>query len=275
MRFLFLLACLLTQFFSFAQTAVKQPSKRFYLAWGYTRATYSRSTLHFQNHNGLPDPNATSINYYDFYIDDVTAHDRPNFEAIPHPEALTIPQFVGRIGYYFKENSGIEINYDHTKYVVTDYQVAHVHGTINDHQVNSDTILDPTNFVHFEHTDGANFLMLNYVRKFDLYTPSEKFILSWTVKPGAGIVIPRTDVSLFGQRLNNDWKIAGYIAGLETGLRAECWRHLVFELVAKGCFANYVNAFALGKGNGKVSHHFFSAQLTATIGWVFPWDKKQ
>ncbi|HQQ93849.1 MAG TPA: hypothetical protein PLQ93_04805 [Bacteroidia bacterium] len=244
-----------------------EPGK-FYIAWGYTRAVYSKSTLHFQNHNGIPSPNTPKVDYYDFYIDDAKAKDRPDFSAIPHIEAATIPQFVGRIGYYWSKREGLELNYDHTKYVVTDYQVAHVHGTINDHQVNTDTVLDPASFVHFEHTDGANFLMLNYLRKWDMKPMGKHTQLSWILKPGAGIVIPRTDVTLFGQHLNNDWKVAGYIMGVEGGLRAEFYKHLFFELVSKGSFANYVNAFALGKGNGKVSHHFFCGQITATIGFA-------
>jgi len=153
--------------------------------------------------------------------------------------------------------------------VVDDYQKVRIEGQIDGIWMNKDTILDPANFFHFEHTDGANFLLLNALRKWRIYTPGKLFQLSWVLKPGGGIVIPRTDVTLFGQHLNNDWKIAGYIFGIETGVRLEFLKYGVFELVTKGSYANYMNVFVMGKGNGKANHHFFTAQITASLGLKF------
>src|SRR5207253_2596525 len=195
------------------------------------------------------------------------AHDRPDFANIPDVVNITVPQYVGRIGYTINKKWAIELNYDHTKYVVDDHQKVRVTGVFNDHTVDNDTILDPETFLHIEHTDGANFWMFNAVRKFDLCKKGKNFNLAWLVKPGAGAVIPRTDVTLFGERLNNDWKVAGWIVGAESGFRATFLGSAFIEIVAKGSYANYVNAFVLGKGHGKVSHHFYTAQLTATIGW--------
>jgi hypothetical protein len=94
------------------------------------------------------------------------------------------------------------------------------------------------------------------------------------LKPGGGFVMPRTDVTLFGQRLNNDWKIAGWIVGIETGARFKFYDRAYFEFVGKAVYADYVNAFVLGKGHGKASHHFFARQLTATIGYLIKWKSK-
>ena len=111
--------------------------------------------------------------------------------------------------------------------------------------------------------------MVNAVRKFKLYNPTKNFNASWVLKPGAGVVFPRTDVTIFGERLNNNWKVAGWIVGVETGLRLEFLNNGIFEFVSKGSYADYVNVLVLGKGNGKANHHFWAGQLTATLGLRF------
>lgn len=264
---------------AFAQndSITKKSNKKqtqWYLAWGYTKAVYSKSTIHFKNLSNRYNPATGRIDYYDFYIHNVTAHDRPDFDKIKDVVNITIPQFVIHGGYSFNKNSGIEINYDHTKYVVDDYQQARLSGHFNNVPVDSITILDPEKFLHFEHTDGANFFMVNYVRRWKLVEPNKNFKLSWTLKPGGGVVIPRTFVSLFGQTLNNNWKVAGWIVGVESGLRIEFLKNGFFEFVGKCAYADYVNAFVLGKGHGKASHRFFAGQLTATLGCLINRNKE-
>jgi hypothetical protein len=265
MKHIYLLACILNSGLAFTQSEpAKTKTKGLYIAWGYTRAVYSKSTLHLENRTG-----SGQENNYDFYLHDVTAHDRPNFEGIPDVKNITVPQYVVHIGYQVNKKFGFELNYDHTKYVVDDYQSAPISGTVNDHSINGTVVLDPDSFLHFEHSDGANFLLANVVGQQIIYNPGRNFQASWVLKAGAGIVIPRTDVTLYGHHLNNDWKVAGWITGIETGLRAQFYRHGFFEFVAKGCYADYVNAFVLGKHHGRASHHFFSGQLTATLGYQF------
>jgi hypothetical protein len=242
---------------------------KFYLTWGYTRAIYSKSNIHFKDLSNKYHDATGRNNYYEFTLYNVTASDRPEFEKIKDLVNVTIPQFVVHSGYQFNDKWGIEINYDHTKYVVDDYQKVRVKGQFNGVAVDGDSILNPKTFIHFEHTDGANFWMLNAVRKFKLYQAKKNFCASWVAKAGGGVVFPRTDVTLFGERLNNNWKVAGWIVGAETGLRLEFLKYGIFEFVSKGVYADYVNAFVFGKGNGKANHHFFAGQLTATIGFTF------
>ena len=274
MRYLVLfvfLFCKSASFFSQSDNLIKKKSK-WYISWGYTRAIYSKSTIHFQNLSNRYNPITGNNDYYDFTIHDVSATDRPDFNKIKDVINITVPQFVARVGFMFNDKWGIEMNYDHTKYLVIDYQKTNITGQIFGVDVLNDPayrIIDPVKFLHFEHTDGANFWMLNSVRKWKLYNPTNKFYLSWVLKPGAGIVYPRTDVSLFGQQLNNDWHIAGWIVGLESGLRIEFLKHGFFELVVKESYADYVKCLVLGKGNGSARHQFFTGQLTGTIGLRF------
>lgn len=266
--FLLLLTGMACGYTSFSQTdTVFKPKKsHWYLSWGYTRAAYSKSTIHFKDVSGRYHDYTGKTANYDFTIYNVTASDKSDFDKLPDVINITIPQFVARIGYTINNKWGIELSYDHTKYVVDDWQNARIKGEIDGKQIDGDTILNPDRFLHFEHTDGANFLMLSAVRRWQLYKPSRKFMVSWVVKPGAGVVIPRTDVTIFGERLNNDWHVAGWIAGVETGLRVEFLRCGLFELVTKGSYADYRRSLVLGKGNGSARHHFFTGQITATLG---------
>jgi len=275
MKSKFLLLMLLNSFGwnSSAQTQPekkeKKKDKQFYVTWGYTRARYSKSTLHFSDHSFKYHDYTGRQSDYDFTIFNATAHDKPDFDQLGDVVNVTIPQYVFRIGYMLNSKWGIELNYDHTKYVVDDYQVVKVKGEIFGTPVDGDSTLNPNTFLHFEHTDGANFWMVNAVRKWTIYSGPKRTSLSLVFKPGAGVVIPRTDVSLFGEHLNNNWHVAGWIVGAEGGIRGEAFRHLFFEFVAKGSYADYRKCLVLGTGNGTASHHFFTGQLTATIGLKF------
>ena len=255
------------------QSNVKHPKRKgsFYFLWGYTRASFSKSTIHFSCNTNKFYPETGRYHDYDFTIYDAKAKDRPDFDNIKDVINVTIPQFVGRIGYYFnnKSDCGIEINFDHTKYVVTDYQRVRVKGTFNGGYVDKDTTLNPNNFLHYEHSDGANFLMINFVKRWKLYEPSKNFNIGLVAKPGAGVVIPRTDVTIYGTEVNNRWNLAGWIIGVEGGIRVEFLKHGVFEFVGKGSYADYRRGYILGAGQGRSHHHFFTAQLTGTIGLSF------
>ena len=276
MKYIAIFYLSLYSFLSFAQTEVastatvtsQKKKGQFYANWGYTRAWFSKSDIHFIDKSNKYHEATGRYNDYDFTIYDAKATDRPDFDQIKDVANITIPQFVVHAGYYFnnKKDFGIELSYDHTKYVVTNYQKVHIKGNFNGNYVDQDTILDPANLVHFEHTDGANFWMLNFIKRWKLYEPSKKFNVGYIIKPGAGIVYPRTDVTMFGERLNNKWHLAGWIVGVETGFRMEFLRHGVFEFTGKGSYADYRKVLVLGKGNGAANHHFFTAQLTMTLG---------
>lgn len=257
-------------FASLSQTdTLKKKNSHWYVTWGYTRAAYSKSTIHFKDESGHYHPYTGKTANYDFTIYNVTAHDKSDFDKLGDVINITIPQFVFRIGYSINSKWGIELNYDHTKYVVDDWQNARIKGQIDGKHIDGDTILNPNRFLHFEHTDGANFWMINAVRRWQMYKPSRNFVLSWVLKPGGGVVIPRTDVTIFGERLNNNWHLAGWIVGVETGIRMEFLRNGFFEFVTKGSYADYMHCLVLGKGNGEANHHIFTGQLTATLGLKF------
>lgn len=241
--------------------------KSFYAMWGYNREAYTSSTLHFVNNGTGVDQYGT----YDFKVHDVKAHDRPDFDQLYDVKNITIPQYNLRLGFWFnnKNDEGFELSYDHAKYVVTNYQTARFTGVINGQTVDKDSVLNPA-FFHFEHTDGANFWMINYMKRNKIfYSKKNNFKLSYVFKPGAGILIPRTDVTIFGNRVNNNFKVAGFCAGIETSLHVEMYKHFILEFAAKGGYANYTNVFVYEKGNGKASHQVGFLEGIFTFGYQF------
>lgn len=250
-------------------THVKK-KRTFYLGWGYNRDWYSKGNIRLQNNN----PQLINGTYYtyDFTVYNATAHDRPQFDRIYDVANITIPQFSARGGVFFndKHDLGLEINYDHAKYVVKDYQKVRVAGQINGQSFDKDTILDPNTFLHYEHTDGANFIMLNLIKRWKLLqTKDNRNNLGIILKPGVGIVYPRTAVALFGNYFNNDWKISGVVGGVEAGFRAEFLKHGYLEFTGKGGYANYINTLVQGRGYGKASNQFWFVEAILILGFQF------
>ncbi len=234
-----------------------------YVQWGYNREWYTNSSIHFKLDNGS-----------DFILHHVRAKDKPDFDAIyESPLEISIPQYNYRIGFYLNENQtrSLELNFDHAKYVANDFQKVHVTGTINGVLVDGDSILDPNRFLHLEHTDGANWMHLNYVQqrtikaRTDHTTPLFRLI----GKIGAGINIPRTDFTWKGDRLNNQFHIAGYNISLEGGARYYFSKKFFLEGTGKTGYVRYVNALANTHQfkNSRVSHGFGYFEFIALIGY--------
>ncbi len=259
---------------SSATSSAKLPffkTHAFYFQWGYNREKYSNSDIHFSGQIELENK---TVKDYDFVIHQAEASDKPDFDALlKDPLQITIPQYSYRIGMFLNEkrNAAVELNFDHTKYVVNDWQTARVSGTIFGQTVDKDMLLNPDNFVHFEHTNGANFLQANYVRQWNLLENKAKNrpLLTAIGKIGAGIVIPKTDVTLWGKRLDNEFHIAGYVASAEAGVRYYPFQRFFLEATGKSGFANYTNVLTVD--SGKANHSFWYVEGLFLIGyeWTF------
>ncbi len=247
-----------------AQLALAQLFERpvltgMYFQWGYNRDIYSRSDLHFENGSK-----------YNFTVYNAVAKDQPNFNAFKdRPLDITIPQNVYRIGFYLnkKRTHAIEINYDHAKYVVKDNQTLRIKGTIYGDAIDTDVKVEPW-FIHFEHTNGANFYFVNYVGIHDLLRNkrNSRLMASAIWKLGAGIVVPKSDITLFGKELDNKYHVAGYIAAAEAGLRYYPLKKWFLEATGKGGFANYLSVLTVND-DGRAHHHFFFGEIIGTVGY--------
>lgn len=264
--FLFsIIGCLCISSVASAQLFKKLSLSGIYLQWGYNRDWFSRSDIHFKNGN-----------QYDFTVHQVTASDRPDFEGFWRtPLDITIPQNSFRIGFYInkKHTHAVEINFDHAKYVMDDYKVRRISGTIYGQTFDKDTLMVP-NFVHFEHTNGANFYHFNYVSQIVLTHNKKKnrMVTSFIYKLGAGFVMPKSDITIMGKRLDNRYHIAGYIVSAEAGGRYYPFRNLFLELNIKGGFANYLNTLTVE--GGKASHKFYYTEVIGLVGYDINFHKR-
>ena len=242
-----------------------------YLQWGYNTEWYTKSNIHFKLANGS-----------NFILHNVKANDKPDLEGIyEKPFEISIPQYNYRIGFYLNHNKtrAIEINFDHTKYVVTDGQKVKVTGTIEGIPVMGDSVLNRNTFLHFEHTDGANFLHFNYVWKKPLLFQKKQQLhrLDLMAKLGAGINIPRTDITWKGDRLNNKFHIAGYNISTEVGLQYYFSKRFFLEGTAKTGFVKYTNALANTNQfkNSFAKHSFGYIELIGLIGYDIAFKNKK
>jgi len=232
---------------------------KFYFAWGYNKNYYSTTDVRVHDASGD----------YDFTIYDMKAHDHTHFNEL-FKVALSIPQYGYRMGYWMPNAKwGVEIKFDHAKYIVYDDQYSHIKGNINGTQVDNDTLVSYS-FMHLEHTDGANFLMLNLMYRHDLWT-SRYVQVSAVAKYGAGIVVPRSDVVLFNQEWNHCFHNAGQVTGAELGVRTEMFRYFFIETSVKGVFANFNKVLAVD--DVLISHRFWDGMLLVDAGFQFPMGK--
>lgn len=233
--------------------------RTFYIGGGYNLDKFSRSTIYFKNHGA---------DEYDFKLTSLKAIDRDGLNELFN-EDITIPQYSFRIGYFFnnKRDIGIEINYDHVKYVVVQNQPTYINGTIHGEYYDKDTIMSP-GLVMFEHTNGANYCMINVIKRYNFFNSGNKnHWLSYVFKGGFGFVYPRSDTKVLGNSNNDFYHVAGYVGGVESGLRYDFCKYFFFEATMKGCYANYTNVrLSLG---GRGHHHFYSLEYIAITGFQF------
>ncbi|MBC7867172.1 MAG: hypothetical protein H7X88_06545, partial [Gloeobacteraceae cyanobacterium ES-bin-316] len=209
-----------------------------------------------------------------FTLHKTKAHDKPDMDAIwKSPTDVSIPQYNYRMGFYLNKQhtKAIEVNFDHIKYVVTDGQTVRVTGTIDGVPVNGDSVLNPSTFLHLEHTDGGNLLHINYVQQNTILRTRDKSrpLVNLLWKAGAGINIPRTDFTYRGDRLNNQFHVAGYNISAEAGARLYPFKKIFLEFTGKSGYVKYVDALANTSQlkSSRVKHSFGYLELIGTIGF--------
>jgi len=151
---------ILTGSIAHAQTEKKKRHRTgsVYLSWGYNTEWYTPSTVHIEQ--------PSLGNSYDLV--QVSGHDHRGWDRKLLQQEPTIPQYNYRLGYYFneKQDLAIEINFDHTKYIITDGQYVELKGTVNNKPVHDPSLLfSSQNGFYYYLNNGANFLLFNLVKR--------------------------------------------------------------------------------------------------------------
>ncbi|QVY67584.1 hypothetical protein JOP69_17100 [Polaribacter sp. Q13] len=246
---------------------------KFFFYWGWNRANYSNSDIHFKGDNGS----------YDFTLHNVKAKDRQtpfSFNDYFNPGNITIPQNNYRIGYFLKENYTISIGVDHMKYVMVADQTVKIDGVITnsgnpdfDDVYNNKDIELTKNFLQLEHTDGLNYVNVEF-RRFDeighlIGINHKNFQINLSEGLGAGILYPRTDVTLFNQERHDEFHIAGWGASAVVGIDLTFFKYFYIQSDLKFGYINMPDVQTTYNPNDGASQSFTFFQRNILIGGRF------
>ena len=263
MRILFIWSIITLSCFSATAQTVTHSRGEWYFSWGYNTEWYTRSTVKI---------NQPSLeNNYRF--DHVEGHDHRGWDEGLFSKALTIPQYNYRIGFLFgnKKDLGIEINFDHTKFIFPDGP-AHIKGTLNGRSVDSTVNFTGANGFYYYLNNGANFLLFNIVKRWHWKTNRRQNIkLDLLGKFGVGPVIPHVDNAFFGKNNDPNFQLGGWNTGVEGAFRSTFFKHVYLELAGKFDYARYSN---LKVYEGTAKHAFGTAEVILNLGYTFHTGKK-
>lgn len=247
---------------------------KFFVYWGWNWANYSKTNIHFTGDN------------YDFTIKKVIAHDRQtkfNWNTYFNPLRGTIPQVNWRVGYFFKDNYSISIAQDHMKYIMDRYQTVKIDGNIEgtdtpyDNNYTNDDIVLAEDFLKFEHTNGLNYVNIE-IRRYDHLFSIQKLKMDIGLVEGfgAGILYPKSDITLLNNAQNNKFNLAGYGFAPVLGVNVNFLKRFFILGELKPGFINMPNirTTAFKKDNAKQSFFFF--QKVIIFGGRFRlWKEKK
>jgi hypothetical protein len=230
----------------------------FYLSWGYNTEWYTHSNIHVAQ----PDQNSN----YQFM--NVVATDHRGWDDHLLQKQLTIPQYNYRLGYFFNEKQdwGFEINFDHTKYVVTPGQSVRVKGTIKGRSVDTVVVTTPDVLIWYLN-NGANFLQFNLVKKIKIIDKSNSNVqFDCLLKAGIGPVIPHVQNTIFGVENDPHFQFGGYNIDADVSFRGTFLKHVFLEFQSKAVYGQY---FGLRLGDGMGDQHFGCFEIALVLGATF------
>jgi hypothetical protein len=263
---LFFVLCFISGGFLQGQTSPQPVSRKgnFYIYWGWNRALYTTSDIHFKGEN------------FDFTLQDVKAHDKPSSDINNYinPFNATIPQTDFRIGFFIHNNYSISAGFDHMKYVVTKNQVAKISGLISNTEtsydrsyLNDDITISPR-FLQFEHTNGLNYINID-VRRFDEILNLNKIRFNMTEGIGAGMLVPKTNTTLFNRNNNDEYHISGYGISAVLGINISFFKFFFIQSELKNGFINMPDIRIAPDRAAKASQSFLFTQFNIVLGANF------
>ena len=267
-RVLLLIILVANTLLVFGQEKKKQRKGEFYFSWGYNQEWYTRSTIRVMQ-PGLGN---------DYKLENLEAHDHKGWDEGLFKIALSIPQYNYRIGYIFNKNRGLgwEINFDHTKYIVSN-QNAHVVGKVNNRQVDTTIAFNAANGYYYFLNNGANFLLFNLTKRWQVYqSKDENFKLDAFGKAGIGPLIPhvqnRLSIDAADSANTPHFQLGGWNVGAEAAVRATVFKHTYIEFANKLDFASYSG---LRMYEGRARQMFGTYELILSIGYTFPMGHRE
>jgi len=241
-----------------------------YVYWGWNRGWFTNSDIAFKGAD------------YDFTLNQVVAKDRQTpFGLDPYlnPKMISIPQYNFRIGYFIHDNYDISIGMDHMKYVVQPGQTVKISGDISntgtgyDGVYDNDDMLIEEGFLAFEHTDGLNYLNVEF-RRFDNIFDFNKIKINLTEGVGLGALVPRTNTTLLNKERYDEFHLAGYGVGAVLGINISFYEIFFIQSELKGGYINMPDIRTTMSNADGASQSFFYSQLNIVFGISLNLGKK-
>jgi hypothetical protein len=243
---------------------------KFFIYWGWNRSFYTKSDIKFKGDD------------YNFTLDNVVAKDRQSAFSVDtylNPANMTIPQTNFRMGYFLDDHWSITAGYDHMKYVMQQNQTVQISGEIRNsvteynHVFDDEQIVLKEDFLMFEHTDGLNYINMELRRSdkvLDLQRHHAGDIIINTIEGvGTGILFPRTNVTLLGNKMNDEFHLAGYGMGAMAGLNITFWKVFFIQSEVKGGFINMPDIRTTEFKSDRAKQHFFFLESNILFGFSF------
>ncbi len=262
--FLILFSAVTVNLACVAQSNIDAPKHQFYFCWGYNTEWYTRSNIK------ITQPYLQN----DYMFENIQGHDHRGWDNQLFQKPISIPQYNYRLGYIFnkKKGLGLELNFDHTKFIATDGQQAHLKGILRGASVDTVITFSESNGFFYFLNNGANFLLLNLVKKYHLYTlTNSKIKIEGLLKAGVGPVIPHVSNKFFGNENTAHFQFGGWNAGAEAALRIVFLNYVYIDYSNKVDYARYSN-LKIYEGNAK--HAFGTYEMVLSLGLNFPAGKR-
>jgi hypothetical protein len=270
-----------------SQRRVTQRKGKKFFTWGYNRGYYTQSDINFKGPG------------YKFSLQDVTAQDKPEpiDSTYLNPTTFDVPQFNWRWGKYLTDTIFFSLGHDHMKYVMSRGQDASIYGYISPlalqkgHLMASPDILvylylfpQTTNsysgyhlgegvkvtpdLLKFEHTDGLNYFSADIGITHPLWESLDgRHAFSLNASVGAGPVILKSDVRLFGEGKNNKYNVGGYGVSSNVGFRFDYDKRYFFETAFKAGYMDLLYIQTTGKSRDHANQNFGFLEIIASIGF--------
>ena len=242
----------------------KERKGEFYFSWGYNKEWYTNSNVQI---------NQPSLGN-NYTLTGVTAHDNVGWDKDLLKKPISIPQYSYRIGYFFNKKKGLawEINFDHTKHILTDGQTARLVGTLGGRAVDTSVLFAKTNGFYYYLNNGANFLLFNIVKRHKIYESiNGKLKIDFLGKGGIGPVIPHVENAFFGKQNKDGFQLGGWNIGAEAAIRATFYKTIYLEFANKVDYARYSG---LKVYEGKAKESFGSYIMILSAGFTIPAGKR-
>lgn len=277
MKHIVLLMTIALSFQGFGQSEdFVQPEKftahnkgKIYIYWGGNRDFYTNSDIRFRGED------------YNFTLNSVKAHDKPKGWHVDYvnPSRMTIPQTNLRIGYFITDKYNISLGVDHMKYVMYNDRTVGYSGNYPDRgsygeAISDGNILLTEDFLLFEHTDGLNYVNVEFSRVDDFskylgIRDTDKVQFNFTGGIGAGILYPKTNTTLMGKDRHDDFHVSGYGFSAKAGLNITFFKHFFIQTELKGGYINMPDIRTTSSKADKASQSFYFGETVIAFGGIF------